>query len=113
MTDTPSSTDSQPYVFPTTDRHPEIPEEKMKIAETEPSETALDNGVDESFPASDPVSVTVTKAVKASEAAASTDTAPSTEFDMRNAVAGDRGDASGRNIDQDREVRQHTPVEEG
>jgi hypothetical protein len=27
----------------------------------EPSESALDNGVEESFPASDPVSVTVTK----------------------------------------------------
>jgi len=110
--------ESEPYVFPTADRHPAVPEEKMKIAETEPSESALDHGVDESFPASDPVSITVTKAVTEPAktaasvkpaAAADEDTAPSTEFDMRNARAGDRGDASGRNIEQDREVRQHGP----
>ena len=29
----------------------------------DPSEEAIDNGIEESFPASDPVSVTVTKAV--------------------------------------------------
>lgn len=126
MTDTPSSAsdhtpaDKQPYVFPTADSHPSVPEEKMKIAETEPSESALDHGVDESFPASDPVSVTVTKAVtepatdhasRESATSSGKDTAPSTEFDTRNALAGDRGAASGRNIEQDREVRQHDPAE--
>jgi hypothetical protein len=44
--------------FPTSDHHP--PAEPAKPLPEEPTEDALDHGIEESFPASDPVSVTVT-----------------------------------------------------
>ncbi len=55
-------TPSGPFPFPTAQHHEPHPEEEKPVIE-EPSESALDHGVEESFPASDPVSVTVTKVV--------------------------------------------------
>lgn len=54
---------SKPFPFPTTDNHPSNPEQPLPPVVADPSEEAIDNGIEESFPASDPVSVTVTKAV--------------------------------------------------
>lgn len=53
---------SGPFPFPTTERHPAHPPEAVPVTE-EPTEDALDHGIEESFPASDPVSVSVTKAL--------------------------------------------------
>jgi hypothetical protein len=52
----------EPFPFPTSEKHDAPPEQLKPVAE-EPSEEALDNGVEESFPASDPVSVTVDKVI--------------------------------------------------
>jgi hypothetical protein len=49
------------FPFPTSKNHGKPPVEPAKPTEQAPSEEALDSGVEESFPASDPVSVTVTK----------------------------------------------------
>jgi hypothetical protein len=49
------------FPFPTSANHGKPPEEAAKPTEQPLSEEALDSGVEESFPASDPVSVTVTK----------------------------------------------------
>lgn len=54
---------STPFRFPTADSHPSNPEQPPPPVVADPSEEAIDNGIEESFPASDPVSVTVTKAV--------------------------------------------------
>lgn len=54
---------SKPFPFPTTDNHPSNPEQPLPPVVADPSEDAIDNGIEESFPASDPISVTVTKAV--------------------------------------------------
>ena len=48
------------FEFPTTDKHDATPE-TVESVEKEPSESAIDQGVAESFPASDPVSVSITK----------------------------------------------------
>lgn len=48
----------RPWPFPTADHHP--PADPAAPVPTQPSEEALDHGIQESFPASDPVSVTVT-----------------------------------------------------
>ena len=53
MTDT-----KRPWPFPTAENHP--PAEPAAPVTVEPTEDALDHGIEESFPASDPVSVTVT-----------------------------------------------------
>lgn len=55
---------SKPFPFPTTDNHPPQPEQPSPPVVGDPSEEAIDRGIEESFPASDPVSVTVTKAVQ-------------------------------------------------
>lgn len=57
----PDETDDagKPWPFPTAQHHP--PPEPAKPLQEEPTEDALDNGIEESFPASDPVSVTVTR----------------------------------------------------
>lgn len=57
------STSTKPFPFPTADSHPPMPPESQQSVELPVSEEALDQGVAESFPASDPVSVTVTKVV--------------------------------------------------
>jgi len=54
------------FPFPTSEHHPSPPPEGAKPSahapvEAEPKEPALDHGIEESFPASDPVSVDVTK----------------------------------------------------
>lgn len=49
------------FPFPTSDNHSPPPAEAAKPTPEPASEEALDSGVEESFPASDPVSVTVTK----------------------------------------------------
>ena len=49
------------FPFPTLGNHGQAPAEAAKPTPEPASEEALDSGVEESFPASDPVSVTVTK----------------------------------------------------
>lgn len=55
-------TDTAPddFPFPTTERHEPLAK-PVATPEKDPEEHALDQGVAESFPASDPVSVSVTK----------------------------------------------------
>ena len=53
-----------PFPFPTAERHDAVPPARTVVEE--PTEDALDHGIEESFPASDPVSVSVTKAVPTS-----------------------------------------------
>lgn len=63
--DDPSRTASDPknpFPFPTADHHDAPPRIEQPVLQ-DTSEDALDAGVEESFPASDPVSVTVTKVV--------------------------------------------------
>ncbi|MDM0109328.1 hypothetical protein QTH97_30660 [Variovorax sp. J22R24] len=48
------------WPFPTADSHQPLPDAE-KPSVIDPTEEALDSGVEESFPASDPVSVTVSK----------------------------------------------------
>ena len=50
-------TTSKPWPFPTTEHHPET--EPALPKERDPTEDALDHGIEESFPASDPTSVTI------------------------------------------------------
>ena len=52
-----------PFPFPTAQRHAEASAETAKPVTEEPTEDALDHGIEESFPASDPVSVSVTRVV--------------------------------------------------
>ena len=56
------SASSKPFPFPTSESHPPLPANEQPV-ELPVSEDALDQGVEESLPASDPVSVTVTKVV--------------------------------------------------
>lgn len=49
-----------PFPFPTSEDHSRSVDDGKPI-EQPASEEALDSGVEESFPASDPVSVTITK----------------------------------------------------
>ena len=55
-------TDTAPedFPFPTAEKH-DTPPEGAETQKKVPSDRALDKGVAESFPASDPVSVSVTK----------------------------------------------------
>lgn len=48
------------FPFPTADKH-EPKDDSIEPVDQTPSEDAIDQGVEESFPASDPVSVSVTK----------------------------------------------------
>lgn len=57
------------FVFPTAADHPETPVELSPVTVIDPSEEAIDAGIEESFPASDPVSVTVSKVVVPDEKA--------------------------------------------
>ncbi len=52
--------ETKDFQFPTAAR-PEVDNPETEAVEHEPSEDAIDQGVVESFPASDPVSVSVTK----------------------------------------------------
>lgn len=67
LPDTSADVRSKPFPFPTMDNHPSNPEQQLPPVVADPSEEAIDNGIEESFPASDPVSVTVTKAVAHSD----------------------------------------------
>lgn len=49
------------FVFPTAECHPAHPMADSRPVEQEPTESALDHGIEESFPASDPVSVGVSR----------------------------------------------------
>lgn len=60
---TSDNSSEKPYPFPTADHHPKHPDLPVLPVLQDPSEDAIDSGIEESFPASDPVSVTVTKAV--------------------------------------------------
>jgi hypothetical protein len=55
---------SKDFVFPTSEKHDKAPAESVDIQQSHTSEDALDRGIEESFPASDPISVTSDKAVK-------------------------------------------------
>lgn len=55
-----------PFPFPTAERH-DAPAPLTQPVTAEPTEDALDHGIEESFPASDPVSVSVTKVVHKSD----------------------------------------------
>ncbi len=55
-------TDQKDFPFPTADKH-ETTQAPADPAAIEPSEEAIDKGIEESFPASDPVSVTTAKVV--------------------------------------------------
>ena len=57
--------DSDPFPFPTSERHDQPPAQHVRPVEQPLTEDALDHGIEESFPASDPVSVNVTKATTA------------------------------------------------
>jgi hypothetical protein len=63
MSSTPDNAGAFP--FPTAESHPAQPQGSIRPVTETPSEPALDSGIEESFPASDPVSVSVTKAVPA------------------------------------------------
>jgi hypothetical protein len=60
---TTSKPEKQPTPFPTSENHGK-PAGGAKPEPVKPGEGALDEGIEESFPASDPVSVNVTKVVK-------------------------------------------------
>lgn len=62
------TTKTKDFAFPTADQ-PQVENESVKTIEQDPSEEAIDQGVEESFPASDPVSVSVTKVERKDEAA--------------------------------------------
>lgn len=49
------------FPFPTAERHPDHPATELRPVEQQPTERALDHGIEESFPASDPLSVGVSK----------------------------------------------------
>jgi len=67
MTSTDSSPKQKPpttpFPFPTAEHHDAPPETTAHPVTETPSEDAIDHGIEESFPASDPVSVSVSKAV--------------------------------------------------
>ncbi len=52
-----------PFPFPTAAAHGIASADTVRPVTEEPTEDALDHGIEESFPASDPVSVSVTRAV--------------------------------------------------
>ena len=56
-------TTKNPTPFPTSENHGK-PSGEPKPVPKKPGEAKLDEGIEESFPASDPVSVNVTKVVK-------------------------------------------------
>jgi hypothetical protein len=60
---TTKKTDQNPTPFPTAEDHGKS-QGQPKPLPKKPGETKLDEGIEESFPASDPVSVNVTKVVK-------------------------------------------------
>ena len=59
MTQKPKPKDSLP--FPTSENHEKPSAKPPKPVRKKPADTPLDRGIEESFPASDPVSVNVTK----------------------------------------------------
>jgi len=61
--------DSDPFPFPTSERHDPPRAQEVRPVEQPLTEDALDHGIEESFPASDPVSVNVTKATAAPQPA--------------------------------------------
>jgi hypothetical protein len=60
---TTTKPDQPPIPFPTSEHHGK-PQGKPEAVPAKPGEAKLDEGIEESFPASDPVSVNVTKVVK-------------------------------------------------
>ncbi len=60
---TSKPSDKKPTPFPTSENHGK-PQTGAKPVPVKPGEGAIDEGIEESFPASDPVSVNVTKVVK-------------------------------------------------
>jgi len=64
------------FPFPTSERHEPPRPQPVRPVEQPLTEDALDHGIEESFPASDPVSVNVTKAAPAPHPATGTQPAP-------------------------------------
>lgn len=58
-----TSPSTAPFPFPTHDDHAPRAELTSQTVTEAPTDEALDNGIEESFPASDPVSVSVSKVV--------------------------------------------------
>lgn len=56
-----------PWPFPTNDHHLTPPGEVYVPKRTQPTEEAIDEGIEESFPASDPLAVTVSVTPTASK----------------------------------------------
>jgi len=57
-----TSPDTDAFRFPTSERHEPGHATQVRPSAHTPTESALDHGIEESFPASDPVSVSVAKA---------------------------------------------------
>ncbi len=57
---------TQDFRLPTA-RHPKVENEPAQEIERDPSEDAIDQGVEESFPASDPIAVNITKVERIDE----------------------------------------------
>jgi hypothetical protein len=72
MTDLTPKDSASAFPFPTAKNHPADAKPAHAPKTEAPSEDALDHGIEESFPASDPVSVSVTKLVPVAEAEHST-----------------------------------------
>ena len=83
-------TTKNPTPFPTSENHGKAPGEPKPVPK-KPSEAKIDEGIEESFPASDPVSVNVTKVVKKPGAA---DSDPNGKTDV--GAAKDEGDRAGK-----------------
>lgn len=66
MSTDPKPKESPP--FPTSENHGDASKAPAKPSPKKPSDEDLDHGIEESFPASDPVSVNVTKVKKKNQA---------------------------------------------
>ena len=56
-----TSRDTDAFLFPTSERHEPGHATQVRPSAHTPTESAIDHGIEESFPASDPVSVSVAK----------------------------------------------------
>ncbi|MBB3177177.1 hypothetical protein [Variovorax sp. Sphag1AA] len=86
---------SDPFPFPTSERHEPPHVQHVRPVEQPLTEDALDHGIEESFPASDPVSVNVTKAAPAPKPAVNTEGANRAADDAHTHLALRTGLATG------------------
>lgn len=85
-----SNTSGNAFKFPTASDHPAGGPSRAPRTE-DPTEDALDHGIEESFPASDPVSVSVTKLahVRSDDESAAGEEDPGASLDLPQAQPGD------------------------